>query len=223
MSTFIPQSVTPNNPPSYSTANGTFFTYTMAGLLDGQVETHVEIGTKDNKKVPYLGEQITCLVQGRSGTSVKIKRDIAAAPYVGTAPSMSPVGAILPVAPQMPVSAAPMPSSPPSAPPEDPRQSSIERQNSLTNAISFCSAKKDLYLSLKRPDEAEKQLTGKHIVEVATYFHRYTAGKIIVSMDIEEVASKLGYEKPEAPIATTATEVFQRQVEEEIDMSEVPF
>ena len=230
MSTFIVQSVTPSTPPSYTTANGVFFTYKLAGLLDGHVEASAEIGTKDNLKIPYPSEQITCVLTGRTPYGIKIKRDNTAQPWTGVAPVMTPVSALVPQSiAEQPITQQAVPTAVVTAvaPYEDKTQTSIERQNSLTNAIAFCSAKKDMYLSLKRPDEAEKQLTGKHIVDVATYFHRYTSGKIIASMDIEDVAASLGYKKPEAePIAKTAAEVFKSQLEDrrpEEDLEEAPF
>ena len=56
------------------------------------------------------------------------------------------------------------------------KQSSIERQNSLTNAVAYCTAK----ASLMDKKEALEYLTGKQIVQVATHFHKYTKGDVTV-------------------------------------------
>lgn len=74
--------------------------------------------------------------------------------------------------------------------PETPeKQGSIERQNALTNAVNFCVSKANL---LEQP-EAVKYLTGKQIIEVATYFKMYNEGKVSIVMTPTEVAAKFGY------------------------------
>ena len=218
MSQFIVQSVVAEAP--FQSAYGLLYPFKMSGLLDGQIEPSVSINAKDQYKGPVVGQTITCDITDRNSFGVKIKRSqvVPGAPMAVNAPVLQ----------SMPVGSPSVPSSPLASVPEDARQNSIERQNSLTSAISFCSAKKDLYISLKRPDEAEKQLTGKHIVEVATYFYRYNNGKIIASMELDEVAAQLGYKKPEPalaqPVVSTAQAVFQEQVgEDRLEDEEPPF
>lgn len=82
------------------------------------------------------------------------------------------------------------------------KQGSIERQNALTNAVHFCVSKANL---LEQP-EAVKYLSGKQIIEVATYFKKYNEGKISIVMTPEEVAREFGYTQPTAPIAPPITQ-----------------
>ena len=53
----------------------------------------------------------------------------------------------------------------------------IIRQNSLTNAVAYCTAKS----GLMDKKDALKYLTGKEIIEVASYFARYSMGLISLS------------------------------------------
>jgi len=58
----------------------------------------------------------------------------------------------------------------------------IIRQNALTNAVNFCTSK----AALMDKKEAEKYLTGKHVIQVATYFARYSKGEVTVVSENEE-------------------------------------
>ena len=76
-------------------------------------------------------------------------------------------------------------------------QAQIIRQNSLTNAVAYCTAK----ANLMKKEDGEKYLSGKGIIQVATYFSKYSLGKITVVMTLEEIAKELGYEaKEEKPV-----------------------
>jgi hypothetical protein len=63
----------------------------------------------------------------------------------------------------------------------------IIRQNSLTNAVAYCTAKANLDKTYK--------LLGKEIIQVATYFAKYSLGEISVVMSPEEIAKEFGYEE----------------------------
>jgi len=49
----------------------------------------------------------------------------------------------------------------------------IIRQNSLTNAVNYCIAKANL--------EKDFKLTGKEVIQVATYFAKYSEGELTVA------------------------------------------
>jgi hypothetical protein len=57
----------------------------------------------------------------------------------------------------------------------------IIRQNSLTNAVNYCIAKAKLTKDIK-------YLTGKEVVQVATYFAKYSLGDITVVTEAEKPA-----------------------------------
>lgn len=58
-------------------------------------------------------------------------------------------------------------------------QKAIIRQNALTNAVNYCIAKATL-------TKDEKYLTGKEVVQVATYFAKYSMGEITVVTESEK-------------------------------------
>ena len=67
-------------------------------------------------------------------------------------------------------------------------QKAIIRQNSLTNAVAYCTAK----AGLMGPEKALKFLTGKEIIQVATYFAKYSEGlvTVVTESEKEEVPEK---------------------------------
>ena len=56
------------------------------------------------------------------------------------------------------------------------RQSSIEWQSARRDAVDYCIAKSRLLFDLKKVKEAEKELSGKHIFQVALYFKGIETG-----------------------------------------------
>lgn len=64
-------------------------------------------------------------------------------------------------------------------------------------------------------EEAKKYLSGKQIIQVATYFKRYNEGKVTCVSTPEEIAKEFGYEVP--------TETVQEQSEPEIDINEINY
>jgi hypothetical protein len=73
----------------------------------------------------------------------------------------------------------------------------IIRQNALTNAVAFCTAK----AQMQEAKEGIKYLSGKQVIQVATYFAAYSQGKATVVMTPAEIATAFGYEiKEEAPL-----------------------
>lgn len=85
---------------------------------------------------------------------------------------------------------------------EDPaRQASIERQNALTNAIAYCTAKASMMDKIGALD----YYTGKQIIQVATYFAKYNKGEVTV------VTEAKGTTEPAQPQPTKSA--FQAGVE----------
>jgi len=78
-------------------------------------------------------------------------------------------------------------------------QKAIIRQNSLTNAVNYCIAKSQT--------NKKYELSGKHIIQVATFFSKYSLGQVSVVMSPEEIASEFGYTKEltEEPKQTAVT------------------
>lgn len=162
MSQFQVQSVEP--PVLFQSAYGPMYSVKMAGLLDGQIEPNASINVKDPSKAPSVGQTLDVLYT-KDNFGVKLKKQPLAPPAATPIPAQ--------IAPQ-PAFTPPATQSYPAR--EDPlaRQGSIERQNALTNAVAYCTAK----ASHLDKAGAAKELTGKHIIEVATYFARFTAGKL---------------------------------------------
>lgn len=74
------------------------------------------------------------------------------------------------------------------------RQASIERQNALTNAVNYCVAK----AGMMDKKDGLKWLTGKEVIQVATYFARYSKGLVtVVNMNDEKPPLPL---EPEGPV-----------------------
>jgi len=95
----------------------------------------------------------------------------------------------------------------------------IIRQNALTNAVNFCVAK----ATLKKDPE---YLSGKQVVQVATYFAKYSGGKVTVMMSPEEIAKEFGYKQepePEPEAESEPEEEPEETKQEEFNLDEIPF
>ena len=90
----------------------------------------------------------------------------------------------------------------------------IIRQNSLTNAVNFCVGKAN-HMQAK---DAVDYLTGKQIIQVATYFAKYSQGKVTVVMEPGEIAKEFGYQETEEPVNDGEMGEL-----EQIEPSDVPF
>jgi len=76
---------------------------------------------------------------------------------------------------------------------QDPEvQNYIIRQNALTNAVAYVLGKAAY---MKQP-EALEFISGKEIIQVATYFSAYSRGKVTVTMTPDEIAKEFGYDSP---------------------------
>jgi len=96
---------------------------------------------------------------------------------------------------------------------QDPETSKqIIRQNSLTNAVNYCTAK----ANLMDKKEALKFLTGKEIIQVATYFAKYSEGHITVVTESKQTAVKQVETDDEDP-----SDPNSDPTDKEIDMNEV--
>lgn len=70
----------------------------------------------------------------------------------------------------------------------------IIRQNALTNSVVYCTKKAELLLQLgaiKNEADLDKQLSGKHVVQVATHFAKYSLGEINVVTQNTDVAETM--------------------------------
>ena len=61
-------------------------------------------------------------------------------------------------------------------------QKAIIRQNSLTNAVNYVLGK----AQLMSKEDALKYVTGKEVIQVATYFAKYSEGSVTVVNQAEE-------------------------------------
>ena len=224
MSQFIVE-VSAIGQPFQTKYNSTLYPVHMAGKLDGVDEHNVSMNIVNPQYVPQPGTVIECLIEKRDEAfkSVKIKK----APMIpGAAPSYNTPDS--PLMPQPVQTAIPVPSQPgtvqqmPARTYEEPgdRQSSIERQNALTNAVTYCTEKASFLTGINEPEKAEQELTGKHIVQVATYFHKFTSGKIVASMSPDEIAEQFGYVRT---VEDIVSEPLPTMIDEEIDISDLPF
>jgi len=81
-------------------------------------------------------------------------------------------------------------------------QKAIIRQNALTNAVNYCIAKATM-------TKDEKYLTGKEVIQVATYFAKYSEGLVTVVSE-----SKPEPEPEPEP---------EKEPEDEINLEAIPF
>lgn len=70
------------------------------------------------------------------------------------------------------------------------RQSSIEWQSARRDAVDYCIAKSRLLFDLKKTKEAEEELSGKHIFQVALYFKGIETGATQLKNKKEELPEK---------------------------------
>lgn len=77
-------------------------------------------------------------------------------------------------------------------------QKAIIRQNALTNAVNYVTAK----AQLMKPEEGMKYMSGKGVVQVATYFAKYSMGEITV---------------------VTENEPPKEETQDEINLDDLPF
>ena len=84
-------------------------------------------------------------------------------------------------------------------------QKSIIRQNALTNAVNYCIA--------KSAQDKEYELSGKHVIEVATYFAKYSQGEVTVVTE----------SKPKEPKEEPLPPEPEKEEEEEINLDDMPF
>lgn len=75
------------------------------------------------------------------------------------------------------------------------KQASIERQHSLTAAITYCTTKANILAQMGKLEEALEEMQGKHVIQVATYLAGYSSGKFNITMTPEEIAKVFGYKE----------------------------
>ncbi len=157
----------------FSTEHGTFHVYNLT-LFDPSTQGIVQayISQKPTTAQPQVGAQMDLLIDRDPKGNLKAKKN----PQATTPPAPAPTPAA------RPQTASQAPSSPSF---EDTKQIMIIRQNALTNAVQYCIAKSS-------KDESY-DLSGKHVVEVASYFAKFSEGKVNLSMSPEDVAREFGY------------------------------
>ena len=97
----------------------------------------------------------------------------------------------------------------------------IIRQNALTNAVNFCVSK----ANLMDKKEAVKYLSGKKVIQAASYFAKYSEGEQTVAMTPEEVIALHG-ESPQGETQeneTQETQTIETPRGEEIPLEDIPF
>ncbi len=164
------------SPAEYTNANGTFQPYTLWGTFDGNSDPeYAVIHKKPESAPPRQGDSIECTVDpGLVDVPVKdkmleIKRIRGVSSGGRGSQSQAQRQAPRPSAPSNPSQ---------NAQHESPdRQGSIERQNSLTNAVALCVARSEVSLAQKQYDDAAGQLTEENVVSVAAQLALYNAGK----------------------------------------------
>ena len=92
------------------------------------------------------------------------------------------------------------------------RQSSIEWQSARRDAVDYCIAKSRLLLDLGKKKDAEEELSGKHIFEVALYFKGIETGA--TQLRDKEKEAEQEVEKEDAPVEDN---------QEEIPLEDIPF
>jgi hypothetical protein len=100
-------------------------------------------------------------------------------------------------------------------------QRNIIRQNSLTNAVAYCTAKAG-YMEQK---DALKYLSCKEIIQVATYFAKYSEGLITVVTENapKELPVQQVDEVKEGYASQKDHDESEQVPDQEIDLDEVPF
>ena len=96
----------------------------------------------------------------------------------------------------------------------------IIRQNSLTNAVNYVVAK----ANLMDKKEALKYMSGKAVIQVATYFAKYSEGLVTVvteSNKKEEPENEPTKQEPQEE--TPKEDVKEDSGEEDIDLDKIPF
>ncbi len=159
------------SPKAYTNANGTFQPYTLFGSFDGGEPEYVVIHAKSPVgKVPHQGEAIECTADSVP-VDVQVKDKIMEIKRIRR---VSQQGGGQSPAPRSQSPSVPAHNAQFEAPD---RQASIERQNSLTNAVALCVARSEVSVAAKQYDEAAAQLTEENVVSVAAGLARYNSGK----------------------------------------------
>lgn len=161
----------------FNTQNGTLYPFNLMGLLDGQLDS-VQMNFKKAENCPKIGEEIEGTVE-TTQYGKKFKKTPSTQGFGGNAGGRH----------------------------NDPEvQNAIIRQNALTNAVAYVTAKANLMSKA----EGEKYMTGKEVLEVANTFASFSAGKINVTKKSEPVTPAM------------ANEVFPEYTEENIE-EQLPF
>lgn len=98
------------------------------------------------------------------------------------------------------------------------RQASIEWQSARRDAVDYCIAKSRLLFDLGKKKEAEEELSGKHIFQVAFYFKGIETG----ATQLNDKLPEKQIDEPEDRNDDSAREDMNLP-EEEIDVEDIPF
>ena len=153
---------------------GPMISYTLTVNGPEGMPLQVDLNQKADTSSPHVGQVIWGHIE-ETEYGPKLKKDPLPQP---TAPSPAKA----PTAPQT--------SSPAGGyRQQDPEvQKSIIKQSMLKAAVDFAIA--------KSARDEKYDLSGKHVLQIATYFVAFSEGRVNVTMTPEEVAVEFGYEKP---------------------------
>lgn len=195
MPTFIPTQILETKP--WQSAHGPLYGIKMSGTLDGEYEPMASINVKDPSRTPQLNVPIDVTYE-RTQYGVNLKKS-----------PPPPPGQQAPIPYQQ---GGPVPISLPPAPPQPQRASYdrsderafIIRQNALTNAVAYCTAK----AGLMTKEKGEKYLEGKKVIEVAHYFAKFSLGEVpFPYKDGSEVFTERNTEEEPPPDDITPEEI----------------
>lgn len=91
----------------------------------------------------------------------------------------------------------------------------IMRQNALTNAVAYVTAK----ASLMDKKAGQEYMNGKQVIQVATFFHKYSKGQVTV-VNQDEQPNEDGETPPTEP---EVTDTPAPAVPEEVNIDDIPF
>jgi hypothetical protein len=169
------------SPDAYSMpGKGTFQPYTLFGTFEGNSDPeYVVIHKKADSNAPRQGDSLECTVDSVP-VDIFVKDKVIEAKRIRgvfAQPGQSP-------APVFQMPAAPAQNAP--YEPSD-RQESIQRQNSLTNAVALSIARSEVCIASKMYDDAAGHLAESAVILLASELALYNAGKSDKAITVDSV------------------------------------
>lgn len=196
MGKFIVRNVI-DKPETWEFNGSSMYTYTVQGSFNGGDDDIFKINVKTVANAPKIGDEFEANAQYTpQGNKLKKISSFGSNNSGGSNSAKSPNTAFK----------------------SDPAiQSAIIRQNALTNAVAYCIAK----AQLMEKKDALKYMEGAKIVEVASYFAKFSEGKIVFITPPKE-----SEQVSENDMHDLAQEVFNENEEgnpEEGKTEDIPF